>query len=81
MNTPMAEKLRTIGKDHIREFYIKAQAQGQLLETSLVAQFVEWVLLKTSNADFSSKTWNVYDTEQHPNWLPDNAATPTYSVV
>lgn len=81
MNTPMAEKLRTLGKDHVREFYIKAKTQQQLLEPTVVAQFVEWVLLKTTNQDFSTKTWDVYDIEQHPNWLPKGITTPTYNVV
>jgi len=81
MNTPMQEKLRRLGSDRAREIYTKLHEQRQLLEPSFVAQFVEWVLLKTSNHDFSTKTWDVYNTEQHPHWLPKGAATPSYGVV
>jgi hypothetical protein len=80
MDTPMAEKLRTLGKDHVRNFYIKAQAQKQLLNPQLVAEFVAWVLLETNSIDFSTKTWDVYDIEQHPNWLPEGVVPPSYNV-
>jgi benzil reductase ((S)-benzoin forming) len=81
MDSPMQEKLRTVGDPATREFYIKAKTQQQLLEPALVAEFVEWVLLKTNHTDFSAKTWDIYDVEQHPHWLPQSIAAPSYNVI
>ena len=81
MTTPMQEKLCTEGEPAAREFYIKLREQKQSLQPELVAEFTEWVLLKTTNQDFSTKTWNIYDVEQHPNWLPTDALPPSYNVI
>lgn len=78
MDTPMAEKLRTQFEPTARALYIKLQEQ--LLEPSLVAQFVAWVLLNTNNSEFSNKTWNIYDSEQQAHWLPKDRQAPTYNA-
>lgn len=43
---------------------------GTVLTSALVAQFIAWVLLKTSDSLFSENEWDVYATEHQSHWSP-----------
>ena len=81
VDTPMQENFRSSAVLSMRDFYVKAQDQKQLINPSLAAKFVKWVLLNTDNNTFSSRTWNIYDPEQHRNWVPVGTPAPSFKMV
>lgn len=71
VNTPMQEKVRSLSPQTFPALsqFQDLQKQNKLLSPEKVVQFIEWVLIKTSDDDFSSAEWNIYDTQHHSNWL------------
>ena len=45
------------------------QLQGRLIRPQRVAEFLYWLLFDTSDQDFSSQDWNIFDESHHGNWL------------
>ncbi len=51
------------------EFYINAKNENTLIKPAVVAEFIAWVLMKTSDSAFSETVWNIYDSAHHDAWL------------
>jgi benzil reductase ((S)-benzoin forming) len=45
------------------------EQQGRLIRPERVAEFLHWLLFGTSDQDFSSQDWNIFDESHHGNWL------------
>lgn len=76
VDTGMQEKLRQENLPSSTA-YKEAQAQGKLISPALVADFIAWVMLKTDNATFSGKTWDIYDAKLKKQWLPKGITLPS----
>lgn len=50
-------------------FFCELKANGRLLRSETVAEFLIWLLLDITGAEYVSKEWDVYDTQYHPFWL------------
>ena len=53
------------GVNMFREF----KEKGMLIRPSRVAEFLGWLLLRTSNEEFVSQDWNIFDESHHDRWL------------
>ncbi len=67
VDTPMQAHLRNETVP-TRDFYIRAQAEGELISPETVAAFVSWVMLNTSNAEFTETFWNIDEPKYHDRW-------------
>ncbi len=53
------------GVEMFREF----KEKGMLIQPSRVAEFLGWLLLRTSDEEFVSQDWNIFDESHHARWL------------
>lgn len=77
VDTPTQAKVRSFPV-HIfpmQPNFLALKENNQLQATQRVADFIAWVLLETSDADFSVKEWNIYDDWHHTHWSKDILAT------
>ncbi|HSW86252.1 MAG TPA: SDR family oxidoreductase [Rhabdochlamydiaceae bacterium] len=44
------------------------KAEGKMLSPQVAAAFLAWLLLETSDDQFSEKVWDIYDTTHHKHW-------------
>ena len=49
--------------------YREFKSSGRLIPPARVGEFLAWLLLSTSNTDFSAQDWNIFDTAHHALWL------------
>lgn len=52
-----------------RAFFQNLHQSQQLLAPEVVGQFLAWLLLDVSTAQFSAQEWDIYKTEHHQHWL------------
>jgi NAD(P)-dependent dehydrogenase (short-subunit alcohol dehydrogenase family) len=79
MDTPLLERWIHMDASQLpqKDFYIRAKANQRAISPSLVAIFVAWVLLKSSDDAFSQTMWNTYDEAQQHHWMPSGVEKPT----
>ena len=51
------------------EFFKRLYEDHKLLSVETVAQFLSWLLLSVSPAEFAAKEWDIYDRAHHSAWL------------
>lgn len=51
-------------------------AENKLLSPETAAAFLSWLLLDTTDDQFTAKTWDIYDTDHHKYWA-SNLIIPT----
>lgn len=52
-----------------RNFFKQLKQNHRLLSSETVAAFLCWLLLDTDTTQYSSKEWDIYDTNHHSAWL------------
>ena len=74
VDTPMQGVLRGQDKSHLPqvEGFIRFKEAKILLSPEIVAEFLIWLLFKTSNEEFSANEWSVSDQAHHQHWLKDS---------
>jgi len=79
MDTPLLDQWVHMDENQLpqKDFYMRAKANQRAISPSLVAIFVAWVLLKSSDDAFSQTMWNIYDDEQQCHWMPSGVEKPT----
>ena len=51
------------------EFYRQLKESSRLVSASTVAAFLIWLLVDVDTSTYTSKEWNIYDTQHHSAWL------------
>ncbi len=51
------------------EMFRGFKEKGMLIQPSRVAEFLGWLLLRTSDVEFVSQDWNILDESHHARWL------------
>ncbi|MFZ2314469.1 MAG: SDR family oxidoreductase [Gammaproteobacteria bacterium] len=74
VDTPTQEKVRSFPVNifPMQPNFQALKENNNLQAAEKVANFISWVLLKTSHQDFSASEWNIYDTSHHQYWLENN---------
>ncbi len=52
-----------------KDFFKNLYKDGKLLAPETVALFLKWLLCDLDREEFSSKEWDIYNTEHHGRWL------------
>lgn len=52
-----------------KQYFEQLHQQQRLLSPDVVGQFLSWLLLDSSQEEYSSKEWDIYDKSHHPQWL------------
>ena len=75
---PMQDRARASDLPYA-EIFREFKASGRLIQPARVGEFLAWLLLSTTNADFIAQDWNIFDTAHHKHWLrgPLNIQSPT----
>jgi len=75
---PMQDRARASDLPYA-EIFREFKASGRLIQPARVGEFLAWLLLSTTNADFIAQDWNIFDTAHHDHWLrgPLNLQAPT----
>jgi NAD(P)-dependent dehydrogenase (short-subunit alcohol dehydrogenase family) len=75
---PMQDRARASDLPYARIFR-EFKASGRLIQPARVGEFLAWLLLSTTNADFMAQDWDIFDTAHHEHWLrgPLNNPAPT----
>ena len=71
VDTDMQKALREASPNNfpLATEFQRAKALQTLIPIELSASFLEWLLLETSDEEYSQKEWNIYDTSHHVRWL------------
>ena len=79
MDTPLVERWLQMDESQLpeKDFYLQAKSNQILISPQLVAMFVAWVLLKSSDDTFAETAWNIYDKTQQCHWIPAGAQGPS----
>lgn len=79
MDTPLLERWIQMDNRQLpqKDFYVNVKANHQSISPNLVAIFVAWVLLKSSDDAFSQTMWNIYDEAQQQYWMPNGSKKPS----
>jgi NAD(P)-dependent dehydrogenase (short-subunit alcohol dehydrogenase family) len=74
---PMQDKARASDLPHAQIFR-EFKSSGRLIQPARVGEFLAWLLLSTTDADFTAQDWNIFDTAHHAHWLrePLNSQAP-----
>lgn len=60
-----------------KQFFQRLKAEKRLLTPQAVALFLSWLLLDTTQADYVSQEWDIYDGKHHALWLkPPHIISP-----
>ena len=75
---PMQDRARASDLPYA-EVFREFKASGRLIQPARVGEFLAWLLLATTDADFIAQDWNIFDTAHHDHWLrgPLNNQAPT----
>jgi benzil reductase ((S)-benzoin forming) len=70
VDTNMQKKLREEDESNlpIRKFYIEAKNNNILIPPEIAAEFIFWVMTRTTNDDFSKTLWNIYELKYRDDW-------------
>ncbi len=52
-----------------RQFYQGVMHKNSLIKPEVVACFIHWLLCSVDRESFSSKEWDIYDTNHHEHWV------------
>lgn len=55
-----------------KDFYVQQKRDSKLIAPELAAVFVSWVMLDTTDSEFSETAWSIYDTTYQHRWSPDS---------
>lgn len=71
VDTPMQNTVRHATKEQLPaiESFIRFKESGKLVSPTVVADFLQWLLLETNQEVFSEKDWDISDTSHHHYWL------------
>lgn len=74
---PMQDRARASDLPFAGIFW-EFKASGRLIPPARVGEFLAWLLLSTTNAEFVAQDWNIFDTAHHVHWLrgPLNSQAP-----
>lgn len=77
VDTPMQELLRSAPQEMLPDLprFIQHKERDQLTPPEVIARFLEWLLIKTSDEEFSAKEWRFQDTNHYQNWMKARSKT------
>lgn len=80
VNTEIQRVLRETSSFHLKELFIKAHDQGQLIEPEICAAFLKWFLVDLSFEEFKKSTMpvSIYEEWHHPHWLKEKDHLPAF---
>lgn len=75
LDTPLQEKWRETDISLLpnKDYYIQQKEENRLISPILGAEFVGWVMLQTTDEEFSKTAWNIYEESYQPSWLGDRS--------
>lgn len=72
-DTPMLQAIReTESASTEKEYIIRCSTQHRIIKSATSAKFFSYLLLQTTNAEFTLGDWDIYETKHHPFWLGDD---------
>lgn len=74
--TDIQVELQQTNHPAIAKQFNDSREKGVLMPVETCAEFLSWLLLKTTNDTFSSKQWTIYDEQHHMHWLQKGMPLP-----
>jgi benzil reductase ((S)-benzoin forming) len=68
VETEIQKQLPSAYTFKLKERINQLKSKGELFSPETSAAFLAWLLMETSNSDFSTGIWDIYDTKHHGLW-------------